>query len=410
MQRIAIVQSSLEHYRHCFFEALARSNPDWVVEIVHGGANPSTQSRPESQSFLETMIRVTRIRLLGFNLSLQTGALRHLCSSRVDIAVLEGSFGIVTNAFVLFVRRFMGRSTFYWATCWDRPDLNGWRRRTRAAALSFLTSMADGVIVYGSFAHGYMVEHGVKPERIYIAQNTIDVENLIAQSAQWRSRGDALKTQLGISGKCVLYVGRVVPTKRLLDLIRAMPAVQSRVPGSALLVVGAGPGLEEARSMAGPGVYFLGEVISGVEACFAAADIFVMPGTGGLALNQAMAFGLPVVTTVSDGTQEDLVLPEVNGLITPLGDVGALAASIGRILEDPGTLARMGERSRQIVLKKASLANMVNSFSRAIRSRGKSNQLEAGSHREDSHSAFQDLEVTDAHVPMQPTGKERSSC
>ncbi len=40
---------------------------------------------------------------------------------------------------------------------------------------------------------------------------------------------------------------------------------------------------------------------------FRKADLFVLPGTGGLALQQAMAYGLPVIAGVADGTQADLV-------------------------------------------------------------------------------------------------------
>ena len=57
------------------------------------------------------------------------------------------------------------------------------------------------------------------------------------------------------------------------------------------------------------GVYFAGAVCDGVEAWFAAGDVFVLPGLGGLALNQAMALGLPVVSSDADGTGADLVVP-----------------------------------------------------------------------------------------------------
>ena len=42
---------------------------------------------------------------------------------------------------------------------------------------------------------------------------------------------------------------------------------------------------------------------------FAGADLFVLPGTGGLAVQEAMSYALPVIVAKGDGTQEDLVRP-----------------------------------------------------------------------------------------------------
>ncbi len=55
-----------------------------------------------------------------------------------------------------------------------------------------------------------------------------------------------------------------------------------------------------------------------LAAAFARADLFVLPGTGGLAVQQAMSFGLPVIVAEGDGTQDDLVRPG-NGWHIPAG-------------------------------------------------------------------------------------------
>ena len=111
----------------------------------------------------------------------------------------------------------------------------------------------------------------------------------------------------------------------------------------------------------------MGEIIEGVDAYFALGDVFVMPGIGGLALNQAMALGKPVVATVSDGTHEDLVVSGENGFIAREGDPAHLAECIARVLADPETTRLMGERSLAILLARATLQNMVDRFSEAIR-------------------------------------------
>ena len=58
---------------------------------------------------------------------------------------------------------------------------------------------------------------------------------------------------------------------------------------------------------------FAGQIVDGVGPYFDGADLLVLPGTGGLALNEAMAHGLPLVSGYGDGSADDLVQDGVNG-------------------------------------------------------------------------------------------------
>ena len=67
----------------------------------------------------------------------------------------------------------------------------------------------------------------------------------------------------------------------------------------------------------------------------------MLPGTGGLAVQQAMAHGLPVIVAQGDGTQDDLVRPE-NGWQIPPDDLAALTRPSARRLLPPNACARWG--------------------------------------------------------------------
>ena len=78
-----------------------------------------------------------------------------------------------------------------------------------------------------------------------------------------------------------------------------------------LVIVGDGPERAKLESLAKevyPSAEFVGTK-HGAELTpyFAEADLFVLPGTGGLAVQEAMAHGLPVIVAKGDGTQDDLV-------------------------------------------------------------------------------------------------------
>ena len=98
---------------------------------------------------------------------------------------------------------------------------------------------------------------------------------------------------------------------------------------------------------------------------FAEADIFVLPGTGGLAVQEAMSYGLPVIVARGDGTQDDLVRAW-NGWQVPPDDFEALLATMRDALSDVARLRRMGEESYRIVKEEINIEKMVETFVSAL--------------------------------------------
>ena len=82
----------------------------------------------------------------------------------------------------------------------------------------------------------------------------------------------------------------------------------------------------------------------------AAADVFAAPATGhesfGMVLVEAMAAGLPVVASDISGYRE-VVRDDVEGLLVPAGDPGALAAAVRRVLSDPALAERLKVAGRR---------------------------------------------------------------
>jgi len=95
------------------------------------------------------------------------------------------------------------------------------------------------------------------------------------------------------------------------------------------------------------------------------ADLFVMPGTGGLAVQEAMSFGLPVIVGVADGTQTDLVRGE-NGWLLADDSIQTLTNTLASALSDVYALRKKGSASYRIVSQEINLEKMVAVFSKAI--------------------------------------------
>jgi glycosyltransferase involved in cell wall biosynthesis len=91
----------------------------------------------------------------------------------------------------------------------------------------------------------------------------------------------------------------------------------------------------------------------------------VLPGTGGLAVQEALSYALPVIVAEGDGTQRDLVKPD-NGWLISSNDEDALLETLKLALSDPARLRQMGICSYQIVQSEVNIDQMVNTFVNAI--------------------------------------------
>lgn len=196
--------------------------------------------------------------------------------------------------------------------------------------------------------------------------NEIDVIPNFVDTERFRRRPkDHFRAAIAPEGeKLVVHVSNFRRVKRAVDVVETFARLHAegvwpeghprhgQAGGVKLLMVGDGPdraACEAACREAGVchDVRFLGKQ-EPVEEILSIADLFLMPSaseTFGLAALEAMACGVPVVSTDIGG------LPELNlhgetGFLCALGDVDAMTAASRRILTDEGLHARMAEAAR----------------------------------------------------------------
>lgn len=163
-----------------------------------------------------------------------------------------------------------------------------------------------------------------------------------AAASHGRSYGDV---------RHILFAGTWRTNKGIADLVPAMQTIWRRHPDVGLTILGAGVPIDlPATFGARAGNVRLVAAASDEEAAavFAAADLFVLPslfeGTP-LTLMEAMASGLPVVTTRVCG-MKDVITDARNGLLVSPGAPPELAAAIERLMADPVLRARLGGQAR----------------------------------------------------------------
>jgi glycosyltransferase involved in cell wall biosynthesis len=173
---------------------------------------------------------------------------------------------------------------------------------------------------------------------------------------------EAARRELGVSGKVVVFIGRLDPEKDL-DLLIAGFARAGRADAT-LVIAGDGPERARVEAVAaGANVRFLG-ALDDVRRPLIAADVFVLPShSEGLsnALLEAMASGVPSVATAVGGNRKVIRDPSV-GVLVPPGDALALGSALAALLDDPAGAARIGQAGRRHVEQNFSVDAMVAAY------------------------------------------------
>jgi phosphatidylinositol alpha-1,6-mannosyltransferase len=173
-----------------------------------------------------------------------------------------------------------------------------------------------------------------------------------------------VKRRFAIEGsRVILGVGRFVPRKGHVTLVRAMPRIIERIPGAALVLVGEGPrpydAVYEANNLGMRGNVFFPASVSDddLAALYQACEVFALP-TGddggaqvegfGLVFAEAGAYGKPVVAGRSGGVM-DAVLDGETGLIVEPDQPDGLADAILSLMENPARAQELGENGRRRV-------------------------------------------------------------
>jgi glycosyltransferase involved in cell wall biosynthesis len=223
--------------------------------------------------------------------------------------------------------------------------------RRALAARNALLRRADAFVAMSDEMARELVTHGVAVTAVHRIGNAVDTERFRPATAAERS---ALRARLELpDGHIVLYTGRLVAYKGLPALLEAWREITS---GTLVLVGeqgndihGCEPQLRELAERHGLAarVRFVGAVAD-VEAWLRASDVFAFPTENeafGLSLVEAMACGLPAVTTTVGGLR-DFVADETNALVVAPGDSRGIAAALWRLLDDAELRARLGGAAR----------------------------------------------------------------
>lgn len=237
-------------------------------------------------------------------------------------------------------------------------ESGGWKRLAKRTILRGFFAKVSAFLTIGSLNREFYARYGVAGERLFPAPYAVDNAFFTGQADELAAKKRSLRAEYGIDPELpvVLFTGKLIPKKRPLDIIRAFEDAQRSAPCS-LALVGDGAlrqALENYVAQRGiRRVHFLGfRNQSEIGKLYALADVFVLPSSSepwGLSVNEAMCFGLPVITSDQVGSSFDLIQPRVNGHVYPCGEVAALSLYIQQTLECEERRREMAAASRHLI-------------------------------------------------------------
>lgn len=355
--KLAVQQRVLPSYRVPFFEELA--------SLCEGGMSLFA-GKPRLVEAIQTADALQGARLVAAEnwhllngplyLCYQPGITAWLQAEQPDALVVEANSRYPSTPKAVRWMQARQRPVLGWGL--GAPPISGPLAGLRTQARQRFLLSLDGVIAYSERGAEEYRLMGVPAGRVFVAHN----------AAVSRPTSPPERRPRGHAKPVVLFVGRLQARKRLDMLFSACAALPAEQQPD-LIIVGDGPAREAFETQAQaiyPAAQFVGaKHDADLAPYFAMADLFVLPGTGGLAVQQAMANGLPVIVAQGDGTQEDLVRPENGWLIEP-DHQPSLNESLAQALSDMQRLQTMGQESYRISLQEINLQQMAIKFIQAV--------------------------------------------
>jgi glycosyltransferase involved in cell wall biosynthesis len=238
--------------------------------------------------------------------------------------------------------------------------------------------LADVILLYTDKEVDEYRRFGFASDKLFATNNTIDTSEIEFAKKKWIGKKiEIFKRKHNLqNSKNLIFCGRLIKKAQLNIAFKALAELISKNPEYRLIVIGDGEEKTKLINLAqrlgiNTSVYWLGAIYNNFELApwFLSSSVFVYPGSIGLSIIHAFAYGLPVITH----EKSRMHMPEfyalknnVNGLVFKHGDFRDLASKIRYLAENKTTSIYMQKNAQNTIHKNFSFDEMVKRFVNAV--------------------------------------------
>jgi len=215
------------------------------------------------------------------------------------------------------LRYFKGKKEVWFrgdSTLLDEPKGFSVKKILRRVFLTWVYRHVDKAFYVGTHNKAYFIKHGLKEKQLVYAPHAIDNDRFADPTGEYSKKAKEIRTNLGVSEnkKLLLFVGKFEPNKNLIELVTTFNNTDL-----SLLLVGNGPQEEILKEIAAENIFFMPfQNQTMMPIIYRVGDALIMNSkseTWGLAMNEALASGIPIIASNKCGGAIDLINSK-NGL------------------------------------------------------------------------------------------------
>lgn len=370
--KVIVLYRVLQEWRRPIFERIS-ANQTINFKLLYGPdfkGSKVVSSKKETQFIKENLFSL-KIRKESKNgliaMPISIFLLFKLIKERPNVVITEGASNLF-NATVGWLYCKIFNKKFIW---WSLGKLSGTVhtgfRKWLDNFINYLERSSDAIISYSSLGKEYFLSIGIPKEKIFVAVNVVDTDQKLKLYDTLKSKIE--KNQDSFN---VLYVGAMTPQKKLEILLRAFSELEKKRNNCFLTIVGDGSEREKLEQLSTllniRNISFTGKVFDGVAEYFMNADVFVLPGLGGLAVSEAMSFGVPVIASIGDGCEKDLIESGINGIIDENLTSASLEEYLLDLYDSPEKLDQFKKNAKKQIETKYNINTYIENVLNAISS------------------------------------------
>jgi glycosyltransferase involved in cell wall biosynthesis len=288
-------------------------------------------------------------------------------------------YGWKFDSHLKLLRHFKGTIPLYFrgdSTLLDEPAGFSIKKALRRLLLQWVYRYVDFVLSPGTASDAYFLNAGLSANQIIRTPHSVDNARFSGteipdEHSSYDESTQNWRKELSIPEdvKVFLFAGKLEPKKDPILLVKAFTRLHQQYPNTHLIMVGNGVLEEELNKMTSPPQPSAGQFNSSTTSTpitflpfqnqsimpvvYRLGDVVVLPSKGpgetwGLAINEAMACGRPVIASDKCGAAADMVINHENGFVFKAGDENELYNCMEKMVK--ADLASMGARAKETVL------------------------------------------------------------